>query len=949
MKKNLLTLLLAITSLMAVATETPKYLVIWAKNGSMATYALKDSPRITFAESTVAVNKDGQETPFSVEEMQCFTYESVMPGDVNGDDKVDIVDVTKTISHLISFTRSDFPEHTADRDGVVNSEDVTVMLNIIVNGQNTVKPVSDQQPTDETFYIYRNDGQFNAFFRDEVEKMEYSNYDADSIYHNETITQLVYTTDSIYKIPLSSIDSVSFVTPETKYTPKVVKMEPLLPYIIGVDGMTLTFSTDTPLDILPKTDDILVLDNFDYEQFPTGFAGRMASKSGQQIICDSVSFEDIYEQIICYGRYTAIDDSPFENGRMRFAARKKVEGNLSTSVQVKGTLGTSGTGLYATLDGRAGLDLRFTFKYNTGEPVYFDISLAPEFSLSFEAGIQGSYNPEPLESKVPLLLIPIPDTPFYFKVNGGPILEVAVKASVVAKTDAKLGYKFGVKYENGIFKGYGSNTSKWFSKPDITGSIDGSVFLGLKLESGIYSYGDMVKLVIEKKAGPEIEASISENIKNPISYEDLCDDYLDVNLKASAAFKAEAKIFKWVKLSAKHDILSGKFNVLRYKIVPTFTKPSVSIDKMSAAVSVIPENNLLFPVSVGIGLWDDNNNIPDSHFCEETYLNKDSWSLSEYNTIFTDLSPITEYTVRPIVKLFGGTIVASPEETFKIPTYPLTLDALNVKSSSAKVYGKIEGLEMIDGNANYGIGYTTEGETGKTLFDAMDNYGSGLFSVNLTGLKPNTTYKYFAYLIIEGETIYGKTDQFTTKQNYCPDDNHPHMIDLGLPSGTLWACCNVGASTPEEFGGYYAWGETHTKNVYTWASYQYYNENDGLVYIGSDIAGTYYDAATSNWGAPWRMPTKDQFAELWANTSTSYEGKYLNGVGGRTFIGCNGNRIFLPYAGGYNEGTMNGGRYWSSTLGYTSSHAYSPRFNDVESVPQGSSERYYGLSVRPVR
>ena len=52
----------------------------------------------------------------------------------------------------------------------------------------------------------------------------------------------------------------------------------------------------------------------------------------------------------------------------------------------------------------------------------------------------------------------------------------------------------------------------------------------------------------------------------------------------------------------------------------------------------------------------------------------------------------------------------------------------------------------------------------------------------------------------------------------CPDNNHPHAVDLGLPSGTLWSCCNVDAPSPEGYGGYYAWGETETKNVFTWAS-----------------------------------------------------------------------------------------------------------------------------------
>ena len=88
----------------------------------------------------------------------------------------------------------------------------------------------------------------------------------------------------------------------------------------------------------------------------------------------------------------------------------------------------------------------------------------------------------------------------------------------------------------------------------------------------------------------------------------------------------------------------------------------------------------------------------------------------------------------------------------------------------------------------------------------------------------------------------------------CPDDNHPHAIDLGLPSGTKWACCNVGASTPEGYGNYYAWGETEPKSEYNLSTYIHCDGSQSTYHdIGSDIAGTGYDTATANWGAPWRI------------------------------------------------------------------------------------------------
>ena len=91
----------------------------------------------------------------------------------------------------------------------------------------------------------------------------------------------------------------------------------------------------------------------------------------------------------------------------------------------------------------------------------------------------------------------------------------------------------------------------------------------------------------------------------------------------------------------------------------------------------------------------------------------------------------------------------------------------------------------------------------------------------------------------------------------CPDKNHPHAIDLGLPSGTKWACCNVGASAPWEYGGHYAWGETDVKSYYNNDNYQYF-KNLKFVDIGSNISGTKYDVAFMKVGNAWCMPTRNQ-------------------------------------------------------------------------------------------
>lgn len=192
-----------------------------------------------------------------------------------------------------------------------------------------------------------------------------------------------------------------------------------------------------------------------------------------------------------------------------------------------------------------------------------------------------------------------------------------------------------------------------------------------------------------------------------------------------------------------------------------------------------------------------------------------------------------------------------------------------------------------------------------------------------------------------------KDDGYTT----CPDGNHPHMIDLGLPSGTKWACCNVGASAPEEYGNYYAWGETSPKSVYNWDTYQYGSSWDNVVNIGSDIAGTQYDAATANWGAPWRMPSLTQIEELLDNCTSTWTTQ--NGVNGRKFTGPNGGAIFLPAAGNRWDSDLDcagsDGYYWSSALDESRPDGACGLDFGSGNASWNYGDRSIGHSVRPVR
>lgn len=184
-------------------------------------------------------------------------------------------------------------------------------------------------------------------------------------------------------------------------------------------------------------------------------------------------------------------------------------------------------------------------------------------------------------------------------------------------------------------------------------------------------------------------------------------------------------------------------------------------------------------------------------------------------------------------------------------------------------------------------------------------------------------------------------------------------VDLGL--SVKWASCNVGATKPEEYGDYFAWGEVKPKGVYSWETYKYCNGsyntftkyNKDSRYGRVDYKTTLEaqdDVATVNWGSNWRMPTKAEQDEL--RNNCTWDWTTQNGVKGYKVIGPNGNSIFLPAAGCMNNSDIfnagSFGLYWSSSLdtGYPSG-AYDVRFYS-DYVGWSGLSRYDGLSVRPV-
>lgn len=203
------------------------------------------------------------------------------------------------------------------------------------------------------------------------------------------------------------------------------------------------------------------------------------------------------------------------------------------------------------------------------------------------------------------------------------------------------------------------------------------------------------------------------------------------------------------------------------------------------------------------------------------------------------------------------------------------------------------------------------------------------------------------------------------------EENGHEWVDLGLPSGLKWATCNIGASSPEEYGDYYAWGETSPKSEYSWRTYQFrkrgkdYEIGKLYKYNTRSRYGTVDrktclelsdDAAHVNWGGSWRMPTSEEFFELRQNctfTWTSCDGQ----DGYKVTSKKNGSSIFLPAAGAYGKydtrvsGTGSYGLYWSSSL-FDDDNPFNAKYLSFYSAFFGTggdgSFRKEGYPVRPV-
>lgn len=554
------------------------------------------------------------------------------------------------------------------------------------------------QTVGDAIYFYRNDGDFNAFFRESIDSITYSNYDVDGNYYDDIMTQVVYTADSVYRIPLAAIDSVSFVNPETIYQPDVVLMdENLLQYLQAADGLTLTFSSATPTELKPESGNILFSSTYEHPLLDGVFVGRVISvnETGNGILIECEEVEDITDVVVQLVGIERLEDYGHQTSTRSLSdifeiEKKKKDFGLKMIEEFgKGNEFSASGVFHLTYYGEAAYKIDL-FTRIIDVKLYHDWNYDVDYDFKLEKELEWPKDDSGYIWETPPLLI------------AGGILELRGEVSPFFKSNAEVeingnyqspdfSYYTHLKYdkdkkndnnENDPY--YESQTIELPSKKgNNKGSFDGEVTLNGTIKFGEhlgFTLGTPKKIRAYAKAkmsigmGIKVEGDI--NIKGSTDKNSFYNSFKDCKLGFGPVidFKlsGEAKGF-WSSEPYEKTLFEKEFPLEQYYyeryLLPEFSdlKISTDIDRRSATISTKPSRDLIVSFPVGVGIYDSKNNLIGARYESGEYqMEGDDITIEQ---TFSFLSLDESYTAMPMIN-FMFDIPATPTQSFRLSNNP---------------------------------------------------------------------------------------------------------------------------------------------------------------------------------------------------------------------------------------------------------------------------------------
>lgn len=540
--------------------------------------------------------------------------------------------------------------------------------------------VAGAMAQNDAMYVYRNDGEFNAFLKSDVDSMRYSHLDADSVFHDDWQMQEFFTADSIYRIPLAAIDSVSFVTPSMEYKSDVKLVEDnLLKYLIAHTDKTLTFSLNVPTGLLPSVGDVVVFDKYE-EPIPEGFYGRYVSRKstsdGIECLFEEVGLEEIYNHLVVVGQVGSYNEDDNENSQRRIFT---VGNNKRVCLPLKVPLSVSikdivhGVDIFGSnakravdINGSIGITLdrpQLTINYiicigerNLKNQVMLKARFYSEGEASVSGNLAGNYSPEPMwfpGCQWPFNFYGIAgefDLGLYFEANG----EINASYSVPIVIDVTRGFSIKEGEWPYFYEGNGSCVNRDKAEWDL--NLNGSLSAGLagRLSVGLVNK-KVASLDVTLKAGPEVSANFKIADKESGFNSNLYDALMNTEVTASLLrLQADAGYRIWFKDRESFD---HPLNVYLFKttrpILPTienvkWTPSGLCSGTLTADVS----RDTFTSVSLGWTLRDKNDEVYMKEFYDEKYQFNANWPHVNLPLNLSDLPANYNYKAYPTVKLW---------------------------------------------------------------------------------------------------------------------------------------------------------------------------------------------------------------------------------------------------------------------------------------------------------
>lgn len=782
---------------------------------------------------------------------------------------------------------------------------------------------------DDITLFFLNDGSFKGFYDEEIDSITYSHLDLDSIWHSDAVVQEVWVGDSVVRIPVEDIDSICHKIPDPVYKPGVIRIDGrYLPYILSVDGMTITFSSDLPGDLRPHQDDVLLYEGCN-DLFPDGFAGKVVSLDGDKVICEQADIPDIYEKFVFFGRYALVDKNEEAENTPAYSLRR-VKRRSSGDEDYGIDNWRMGDGSISDIGiGTITIPVKFKFK-KIHTTVMLEYKVTP--TISIEYAYDGYWK----------------NIMFFWKTNVANDYEIKVGASVSVEDKLEDPTSKLAKvspWEPGTEPNFKEINLADYSSEGKDDKDSESVYLIDKEvpipEFPLIKVGFKLGFFMEPKA----KADISFGMKKKGHFDKIfiyrydkdhdgdtqyysskptCETeyYLDVSGKLSLWLGLVGAIVPTIgvgkQLEAKEET--------KVKVGPYFEgelKANI-IDAIAdkSWYSLLKDSKLKTGVKLGI----------DCSFKANFFGKKANWkflSWSPKNLFWEKTAYIFPKFEAPEYSVSGNTLTCTTKVSRA--TMPNTI-GFSLYDENGNVVRKFQKEEY----------YYSEKDHPLTICETFNNLD---FANHRYTIVPTTRPMGKEFFQVD------MPDDFCTTV-LCPNSHHPHLIDLGLPSGTKWLCRNLYADNPQDDGGYYQWGKSAMVHSYNNITYRSPNIPT------SNYQGSEYDAATANLDLPYVTPTLSQFDELFDNCSYDIRystwGETIFGSAEGVYLkGRNGNNLYLPFSGLKSGTTVAGdseetGYFLTSDVFSGDGHKYG-KVTLVNKDGRGSTEALgYGYSLRPV-